>query len=141
MEEGAVGVAPRDIGRGLGLVHAGEAHGRLEHQPALGGGEHLLAIEAANHALKLAPDNFAALLFKGQLVREVDALGGEMGLCTDETGIQFRMLNTSKGPAVRSPRNSASETGVSDTEVPSTRRSRPGPATEISIRAPRACST
>lgn len=43
-------------------------------------------------------------LAKGQLVREVDALGGEMALVTDRTGIQFRMLNTSKGPAVRSPR-------------------------------------
>jgi tRNA uridine 5-carboxymethylaminomethyl modification enzyme len=43
-------------------------------------------------------------LAKGQLVREVDALGGEMAVVTDQTGIQFRMLNTSKGPAVRSPR-------------------------------------
>jgi tRNA uridine 5-carboxymethylaminomethyl modification enzyme len=43
-------------------------------------------------------------LAKGQLVREVDALGGEMAVVTDATGIQFRMLNTSKGPAVRSPR-------------------------------------
>ncbi len=46
-------------------------------------------------------------LAKGQLVREVDALGGEMGKVIDATGIQFKLLNASKGHAVRSPRAQA----------------------------------
>ncbi len=67
-------------------------------------------------------------LAKGQLAREVDALGGAMGEATDATGIQFRMLNTGKGYAVRAPRAQADRHRYRE-EI--TRRVRAAPGLEL----------
>jgi tRNA uridine 5-carboxymethylaminomethyl modification enzyme len=85
------------IGAGHAGVEAALAAARI-------GGETLLLTMNLDTIGQMSCNPAIGGLAKGQIVREIDALGGEMGLNTDATGIQFRMLNASKGPSVRGPR-------------------------------------
>jgi len=89
------------------VIGAGHAGIEAAHAAARIGAKTALITIDKNKIAAMSCNPAIGGLAKGQIVREVDALGGLMGLATDATGIQFRMLNRSKGPAVQSPRAQA----------------------------------
>jgi len=89
------------------VVGGGHAGVEAAHAAARIGARVCLLTISADTIGKMSCNPAIGGLAKGQIAREVDALGGLMGLATDATGIQFRLLNRSKGPAVRAPRAQA----------------------------------
>lgn len=86
------------------VIGGGHAGAEAAHAAAKIGVNTCLITISKDTIAKMSCNPAIGGLAKGQIAREVDALGGLMGLATDATGIQFRMLNRSKGPAVQAPR-------------------------------------
>ncbi|MEE1112957.1 MAG: tRNA uridine-5-carboxymethylaminomethyl(34) synthesis enzyme MnmG [Bacteroidales bacterium] len=86
------------------VVGAGHAGCEAARAAALMGAETLLITQNLNAIAQLSCNPAMGGVAKGQIVREIDALGGLSGIVTDQNTMQFRMLNRSKGPAMWSPR-------------------------------------
>ncbi len=87
------------------VVGAGHAGCEAAHAAARLGASTLLITMDMNKIAQMSCNPAIGGIAKGQIVREIDALGGLTGIITDRTAIQFRMLNRSKGPAMWSPRS------------------------------------
>lgn len=86
------------------VVGAGHAGCEAAAAAANTGAKTLLITMQLQHMAQMSCNPAVGGIAKGQIVREIDALGGYMGIITDQTAIQFKMLNKSKGPAMWSPR-------------------------------------
>lgn len=89
------------------VIGAGHAGCEAARAAALLGSRTLLVTMDMNKIAQMSCNPAVGGIAKGQIVREIDALGGGMGVITDSSTIQFRMLNRSKGPAMWSPRAQA----------------------------------
>ena len=87
------------------VVGAGHAGCEAASAAARMGSKTLLITMDMNKIAQMSCNPAVGGIAKGQIVREIDALGGQMGIVTDRTAIQFRMLNRSKGAAMWSPRS------------------------------------
>lgn len=96
------------------VVGAGHAGCEAAAASARLGASTLLITKDMNRVAQMSCNPAVGGIAKGQIVREIDALGGWMGIVADETAIQFRMLNRSKGPAVWSPRVQSDRTKYCD---------------------------
>lgn len=95
------------------VIGAGHAGCEAAHISAKMGSETLLLTMNLDTIGKMSCNPSIGGTAKGHIVREIDALGGLMGKVADRRGLQFRMLNSSRGPSVRSPRAQADKAGYS----------------------------
>ena len=82
------------------VVGAGHAGCEAAHAAATLGSKTLLVTQSLETIARMSCNPAMGGIAKGQIIREIDALGGLSGVVTDESSIQFRMLNRSKGPAM-----------------------------------------